>query len=279
MKQFHLFTALKGLCIGGTMLVPGVSGGSMAIILGIYDQLVSSVSSFFKHKRKSAVFLGIFCLGALIGMILFARPLLHLIENYPKPMMFFFMGAVAGSAPMIYRKGGSHSACWQDGMFFLLGLALIVLLSLFPKTSFEMTANDQYVYFLLVLSGFLAAIALVLPGISVSYMLLLLGMYDTTMRAFETFYLPYLLPLGIGLILGIFATTKLLECAMTQYPRQTYRIILGFILGSVVEIFPGLPSGIEILLCAILLTAGFVIIYYLSSKEESATPSSSSQEK
>ena len=82
-----------------------------------------------------------------------------------------------------------------------------------------------------------------------------------------------------GAILGIFATTKLLECAMTQYPRQTYRIILGFILGSVVEIFPGLPSGIEILLCAILLTAGFVIIYYLSSKEESATPSSSSQEK
>ena len=270
MKQNHLFTALKGLFIGGTMLVPGVSGGSMAIILGIYDQLVSSVSSFLKHKRKSAIFLGIFCLGALLGMVLFARPLLHLIENYPKPMMFFFMGAVAGSAPMIYRKGGKQRIQWQDVLFFLLGIALIVLLSFLPETSVDSGTGDRFVYLFLVLSGFLAAIALVLPGISVSYMLLLMGMYDETMRAFETFYLPYLLPLGIGLILGIIATTRLLEKAMTRFPRQTYRIILGFILGSIVQIFPGIPTGIDILLCAVLLAAGFLVIFYLSKKEDAA---------
>lgn len=270
MKLTHFITALKGACIGGTMLVPGVSGGSMAILLGIYDQLVTSVSSFFKHKRKSALFLGVFGLGALVGMVLFATPLRHLIDSFPKPMMYFFMGAVAGSLPMIWHKTGINRPGVKDALYFLLGLSIMVLLSLLPKVSVDPQTGSRFVYLFLVLSGFLAAIALVLPGISVSYMLLLMGMYDETMQAFETFYFPHLLPLGAGLLLGIAATTRLLEKAMTLFPKQTYLIILGFILGSVVEIFPGLPSGIEILLCAILLCAGFFIIYYLSAREGSA---------
>ena len=90
MKADLFLCGLKGLCVGGTMLVPGVSGGSMAIILGVYDRLVTSVSSFMKHQRKSAIFLGIFALGALIGMFLFAKPLLSIIEKFTLPAMYFF---------------------------------------------------------------------------------------------------------------------------------------------------------------------------------------------
>mgnify|MGYP005776197081 FL=1 len=90
MKQNKLESFLKGMIIGGTMLVPGVSGGSMAMILGIYSRLVSSVSSFTKDKKGNFLFLVIFSLGGGTGMLLFARPLLSLIERYPMPMLYFF---------------------------------------------------------------------------------------------------------------------------------------------------------------------------------------------
>ena len=120
---------------------------------------------------------------------------------------------------------------------------------------------------LLVLAGFVAAIALVLPGISVSYLFLLMGIYDSVMRAISSFRLTFLAPLGIGLLLGIVFTTKLLEHAMTKYPRPAYLIILGFVLGSIVELFPGIPSGPEILFCILTFAAGFGIIRLVSVTE------------
>ena len=107
MKKDGISTAAKGLIVGGTMLVPGVSGGSMAMILGIYDRLVSSVSSFTKQKKESFFFLTVFTFAALAGMMLFASPLLALIEAYTKPMMFFFLGTVAGGIPMMYQSADS----------------------------------------------------------------------------------------------------------------------------------------------------------------------------
>lgn len=94
-------SALQRLIVGGTMLVPGVSGGSMAILLDVYDDLVRAVGSFFRHKRESLLLLIPFCLGGGIGIFLLAAPLLHLLERYPGPMLFFFAGAVAGSVPMV----------------------------------------------------------------------------------------------------------------------------------------------------------------------------------
>ena len=117
------------------------------------------------------------------------------------------------------------------------------------------------------LAGVIAAVALVLPGISVSYFLLLLGLYDETMRAITTFYFPFLIPLALGLLLGIILTTKLLERAMKRHPQPTYLIILGFVLGSIAEVFPGIPTWPELLLCLVTLAAGFLAIYFLSRQE------------
>lgn len=93
-QENMITTVIKGICVGGTMLVPGCSGGSMAMILGIYDRLVSSVSSFMKHKKESLCFLALFCVGGGMGMVLFAKPLLSLMERFEMPMLYFFIGAV-----------------------------------------------------------------------------------------------------------------------------------------------------------------------------------------
>lgn len=88
-QENMITTVIKGICVGGTMLVPGCSGGSMAMILGIYDRLVSSVSSFMKHKKESLCFLALFCVGGGMGMVLFAKPLLSLMERFEMPMLYF----------------------------------------------------------------------------------------------------------------------------------------------------------------------------------------------
>ena len=243
-KDSSISVILKGICVGGTMLVPGCSGGSMAMILGVYDRLVSSVSSFMKHKKESLFFLTLFCLGGGLGMILFARPILSLMERFEMPMLYFFIGAIAGSVPMILKK-----ASWEKGglgklLFFLAGAAAVGLFALLPPDTFQADMSAGLTsYLLLILAGVIAAIALVLPGISVSYMLLLMGMYDTVMRAITEMYLPYLIPIGLGLALGVVATTKLLEKAMEKFPGPSYLCILGFMAASMAQVFPGLPSG------------------------------------
>ena len=112
--------------------------------------------------------------------------------------------------------------------------------------------------------------ALVLPGISVSYLLLVFGIYDGMILALHGFHLPVLAPFGIGLLLGIFLSTKTLEHAMKHYPRPTYLMIFGFILASLAEIFPGVPEAHQMLLCCVLAGAGFFAVRSLSGLEDTA---------
>lgn len=261
-KNNNMLTVIKGMVIGATMLVPGVSGGSMAMILGIYDRLIHSVSRFFQNKKTSTVFLILFAAGGGLGMFLFSRPMLFLLKNYPMPTSFFFMGAVAGSIPLVIKQSRIEKFSVKSAVSIIIGIVIVAAISFLPESASEATMEASVKgVLLLAVAGVAAAVALVLPGISVSYLLLMLGIYDETMIAISQMYMPFLIPLGVGLLLGIFGTTSILERAMTRHPQATYMIILGFVLGSVAELFPGIPGGIgEIIASVIAFAAGFVII-------------------
>lgn len=266
MKENWLKIFLKGLCVGGTMLVPGVSGGSMAMILGIYDKLITSVSSFFACKKRNALFLLLFALGGGAGMLLFANPLLYLLQRYPLVLRWFFIGAVAGSTPMMLKKAQIHSVSWRLPVFLLVGFSAVALFSILPAADASGAENPGALF--LICAGLVAAVALVLPGISVSYLLLMMDMYNTVIQSISRLYLPYLLPLGAGVLLGIILTTKLLERAMEKHPQQTYLLILGFVLGSLPELFPGFPVSVpQWLMCLFSLALGGGAIWLLSSRE------------
>lgn len=257
----------KGVIVGGSMLVPGVSGGTMAMLLGIYDSLISSVSGFFKQPKKSLKVLIPFVIGALLGMVLFAKPLLTLIEKYPMPTLYFFLGAVAGGIPFVLRKAQASKLSVSTVFYLLLGIALVLGIGRLPENLFSVSLHvGLREILLLIAAGIFVAVALILPGISVSYMLLVMGMYQNTMDSISKLYLPYLVPLGVGGILGILLTTKLLENAMNRYPKPTYLIILGFMLGSVAEIFPGFPAGFAWLYCVPCAIIGFVIMNKLGGE-------------
>ena len=213
-----IVTAAKGAVIGGTMLIPGVSGGSMAMMMGIYDKLIMAVSNFRKDVRRHFLFLLWFCIGAGLGMLIIARPLLHLLEVFPFPTQFFFIGAVAGCVPMIYNKARLAGFSWACAGLYpdRYGRSGSARAASVRSGGGELGVWEPL---LLLVAGVVCAAALVLPGISVSYLLLMLGLYDKTMQAISEFYMPFLIPLAIGLIVGIIAATKMLERAMDRHPQ------------------------------------------------------------
>ncbi len=252
-----ILTFFKGLVIGTTMLVPGVSGGSMAMVIGIYNKLVTSVSSFKNDIRNNTLFLCTFVFGAGIGIVLFAKPLLNLIEAYPKPMMFTILGFVAGGIPPIYKQAKVSKLGLLQSIYIIIGLISVLIFNTLP-TNNNLEISNNIIY--LLISGFIAAIALILPGISVSYLLLLMGLYNKTMLAISHMEFSFLIPMALGVFIGIILCTKVLEKAMSNHPQPTYLTIIGFVLGSMICAFPGRPVGIQWLICIPALVIGFIVM-------------------
>jgi len=231
------------------MSVPGVSGGTMAILLGIYDKLIGAISNFLKDIKGNTIFLMKFCIGAGVGICSLAFVIQWLLEKFPFPVSFFFLGAVIGGIPALYKKTTETPLRFSSAIYFIVGLVVVVSIGFLPVGNFSITSGTGVAhYFMLLVTGIIIALALVLPGISTSHMLLVLGMYDSMLLAITKFDVVYVGILGIATLIGIFLITKPLEYVMNKFPHQTYCMIIGFVLGSTSEIFrdkifPAIPSG------------------------------------
>ena len=312
MKQLEIL--LKGLWIGGTMTVPGVSGGTMAILVGIYDRLIGAVSglvpgrsgatdgqkqaekadgsydggvdgarkqgldwtSYRKKVFASILFLTVFLLGAGLGMLLFAKLISGLLEQPVAGgyVRFFFLGAVAGGIPLILASAKVKKFSLWLLVLPVIGAALVYGLIFLPEEMFSLeTAGGVGAFLLKLAGGILLAIALVLPGVSASQMLYTLGIYEELISCISDFRLLPLIPLGIGTALGTVLVTRTLDMLMKRYPKQTFLIIFGFILGSLPELFPQNVTG-SYLLCGVCVAVGFLLAYGIGRKERGKSEAS-----
>ena len=287
----HLVVALKGMWIGGTMTVPGVSGGSMAILLGIYDRLIFSISKFTKDIKNNIIFLVEFVLGAGVGLVLFSQFILMLLQKYTMPTSYFFLGAVAGGIPLIIKEANIKKSDFLNkktgkydhytvGKIFLyilyafIGIGFVYLISLIPEGVFAANESGIQNFLIKIAGGVIVAIALVLPGISVSQMLLMLGLYEEVFGSIKNFDILPLIPLGIGLVAGIILSKLAIGKAIEKHPQATYIIVFGFVLGSLPELFPGMPNGSEIFVCLLTAILGFAVIMLIMKGSDAADKAS-----
>lgn len=253
------------------MTVPGVSGGSMAMILGIYDTLIYSVSNLFQYPKKCLAYLFRIGIGALGGILLIARLMDRILIHYPMPARFFFLGAVLGGIPIIFKSAEVKKVDIGILIFPLLGAACVLGLSKLPAGLFQISEELSFAYvFLQLLGGWIIAIALVLPGISTSHMLLMLGLYETVIRAVRNMEVLILIPLMVGVLVGTFVTSKVLDRLFERYKKQTYLTTFGFLLGSLVELFPGIPASNEMGVCLLCLAVGCAVLYGISRLDKQA---------
>ena len=265
-------TVFKGLWIGGTLTVPGVSGGSMAMILGIYDRLLWAVNSLLKkggEKKKALVFLLLMALGGGIGFVIFSKLVGFLLEVAPLFVCFFFVGAVAGGIPMVIKQAGIKKLSFIDAAMVVVGIVIVSLISLIPSGIFSIDGVGGIGGVALkLLCGVILAFGLVLPGISFSQMLYVFGIYgEIVERVSELDILP-LIPFGIGGVIGIFATSWLVELLIKKFPARVYMIIFGFLLGSAPAMFKG-QSFAQVdwwayMIFAVLAALGFAAVYAMT---------------
>lgn len=285
----------KGFLIGSSMTVPGVSGGTMAIILGIYDRLIASISHFGKDIKRNLWFLAKFCLGAVIGFCALASTIGWLLETYPIPVSFFFFGAIVGGIPALYRKTKESKFKVSSALYILLGVAIVLGIGMLPQGLLPATGNLTLGSLLVwLVAGLVVSLALILPGISTSHMLLVLGIYGTMSGAIDTVVAwlksllggpavsgvgeaaTFLALLVISTLLGVMLITRPLEWTMNKFPHQTYCIIMGFVVGSLADIagdivWPALQvqasAGawiVTAVVSVVTLAAGLAGILYLS---------------
>lgn len=231
----------KGFIIGSSMSVPGVSGGTMAILLGIYDKLIGAISNFHKDIRVNALYLGKFVAAVGLGIGSLAFVLKWLLDNFTLPVSSLFIGAVFGGIPALYQKTRIEKFRISSALYFLFGLFVVIATGFIPESNLNIVESEGIGgMFIILLTGIVIAIALILPGISTSHMLLVLGMYDDLLLAITEFNIIFLAVISIATTVGIFLITKPIEWTLKKFPHQTYCAIIGFVVGSISAIFQDL---------------------------------------
>ena len=258
----YITVAIKGACMGAADVIPGVSGGTIAFIMGIYDEFVASLASlnaeavkllfsgklkaFWKHINGN--FLLSLIIGISFSVITLASLMQHFLRWFPIQTWSFFFGLIVASSIFILR--GISGWKLRDGLFIILGIVLgVVVCTLSP------TQTPDAFWFIF-LSGAIAICAMILPGISGSFILLILGKYQFIMECISELVagvnvgqnLLVIGVFGIGAVAGILAFSRFLHWLLARWKKETMIILAGFIIGSLVKVWPW--SNIEAIVCA-----------------------------
>ena len=237
----HIINVLKGVVIGVANAIPGVSGGTMMVIMKVFDRLLGAVTLNLKKLKENFVFLLTIIIGMGIGVILSAKVLNICFENFYVQTQFFFMGVVLGSLPMIYKEATKEKKLEPLHLIpFAIGLGVIIGVTVISMsaTNSVITSLTPVTFFYLLVISVVAAAAMIMPGLSGSLVLLILGGYQTVINAVDEMNIMVLIPVGIGIILGILLCAKVITLCLKKWQRGTYAVILGLIVGSFYAIWP-----------------------------------------
>lgn len=252
----------KGVALGAGSILPGISSGVICVIFGIYEKLLNSILYFFKNLKNNFNFLFPLFLGIGIGVFFFSNFLQFFFVSFPMQINSIFIGLILGTIPNLIKslnikKDTKNISIYCFFCFlicFFIGILSVVLESLLPNST---TLNVSFVY--LVLAGFLMSIGVVVPGVSSTIILMLLGVYSIYLNSISTLSFNILIPLGIGLIFGSFVFMKLIKVLLDKFHNITFSGIIGFSLGSLFVIFPSFNSGIEFLIIISCILLGYTI--------------------
>ncbi|MFS1515276.1 DUF368 domain-containing protein [Bacillus sp. SCS-151] len=257
----------RGFLMGTSDLIPGVSAGTIAVILGIYNRLIQAINSFFsKDWKKQLGFLIPLGVGVLSAIFLLSHLIDVLLEEYPQPTNFFFLGLIIGILPFLYIKADIKNT-FTSKHYILLVIAFLAIasLSLFNQKTVVLETIGATQLLVLFFSGFLASMAMVLPGVSGSFVLLLIGMYELILHEVSEFNFIVIGAVGAGVLSGIVLMSRLLKYLLTSYPIMMYAAIIGMVAGSTFVIYPGIDG--QIIISIVTLTVGFATAVILGRIE------------
>ncbi len=279
MKE-KLKLVIKGFVIGIANIIPGVSGGTLAITLGIYEDLINAISHFFTNFKKNLEFLILLGIGAVLSILTLSKLINFSLTKFPVPTTLFFIGLIVGGVPLIYKNVKGNKLNIKYAISFIIPFALIMAITFMDSGNKAISLANMNVLKMIVLGliGIVAAATMVIPGISGSFVLMLLGYYkpivktisDLTNFKLLAHNLMVLIPFGLGVLLGIVLVAKIVEYLLKKHEKITYYAILGFIISSIISLIVNLFSYsttiYQLLASIVLLGIGMAIGYKLGDE-------------
>lgn len=240
----HVFVVLKGMAMGAADIVPGVSGGTIAFITGIYEELINSInncdlsalrklfkegfSAFWKHINGT--FLVTLILGVGISLVSLANVISYLLEAHPVLIWSFFFGLIIASVWLV----GKSISKWRPGAAVALFAGIAIAFYLSSLTSVAHVEGDWFIF----VSGMIAICAMILPGISGSFILVMLGSYHKVLGAIKDKDLILIALFGAGCVIGLLAFSKVLKFLFSRFKDVTIALLTGFMIGALYKVWP-----------------------------------------
>lgn len=277
MKE-KIFLFIKGIILGISFVIPGVSGGTLAVLMGIYEELIEAASNFYKSVndfKKYFMYLLPIGLGVVFSVSVFARIIKFGLDKAPIITILIFLGMIIGGIPSLCKNVMGYKITIKDISLMLVGILIVLSMLIFHKSSNLVTFDNinMYGYVILFFVGMLAAVTMVVPGISGSFTLMLIGYYEPVLNmvneitAFKNLSTNIILMcvFMLGVILGIVFVSKIIDWCLKHYKKETYYAIIGFVLSSIVSVlyevskFP--MNEVHLVIGVVLLIINSVLVY------------------
>lgn len=263
--------------MGMTEVVPGVSGSTVAMILGVYERLIYSLSIVTTDRRNEVIaFLVTFGFGMVTGFASALFIITYFLDNYHASTLLFFLGIIVGFLPYLWKEAQQQTETGLKSKHYIIMLIFIstVIVGQLLSGIMSVDINNMSImnYAFLIVSGFIASTALVLPGISGALIFMILGVYEIATDSLLTGNLPVILSIGTGVIIGVLLTSKLIRFLLANYSAGTYSAMLGLVIGSIYAISDNLSGQVDgqvILLSLVTFVAGFVLVVVLKRYQDS----------
>jgi putative membrane protein len=270
---------LCGAVVGVANIIPGVSGGTLAVVLNLYDRLIEAVSGLTRHFWKSVKFLLPVAIGAGAGIVALAKLIDLLLERQYMAVNFFFIGVVIGSLPLLYKrmryqgetKQPIRFSHWISGILpFLAMIAMAIGMVVIGDGSSDVTITTLSVqsFVILFVTLFVSAVCMIIPGVSGSFMMVLFGVYPSVIGAISEMNLLLLIPVALGALAGVLCGAKGIDWVLERFPQHSFCAIIGFVLGSIPVLLCKIGQagayrgGWTALLAAVVLLAGTALSYF-----------------
>ena len=254
-----LYRVFIGIIFGFANVIPGVSGGTAMVVFGVYERIILFITDIRHRLKQDWRFFLPIGIGMAISILFFGSVMDMLLTSHEALMQTFFIGVIVFSVPMIFKEAFAGKRDRSKDLvcviIFLLVLALMVVMAVLKTDTDQQKAVieegvDQGAIVVsnsgwlleaikMIGCGALGCATMIIPGISGSLVMVIIGVYGEIMAALHTLNLAVLVPFAFGCLLGLFFCAELIRFLLRKYPRQTYSAILGFVVGSVFPIFPG----------------------------------------
>lgn len=280
MKE-KFFLILKGIVLGISFILPGVSGGVLSVVMGIYDKLIEAVSHFyeswasFKKYFNFLFFLGI---GGIISVLVLTNVIEVALDKMPVITILIFVGLIVGGVPQLFNII-KKDVSFGNILLMFIGIGLLVIMSVTTGGASIQIIDTSFISMLKMFGvGILASATIVIPGVSGSFLLMVMGYYEPLLKiineitSLTNLYnnVVVMIPFGIGLVIGAIAIAKLIDFCLNKYPIKTYYVIIGFVVASIIEVFMSVfeysYTLMTMIIGLILMVMSAVIVYIFFEK-------------